>query len=105
VFTRASLFYSYQTCGADARIDNPHWEGDASALHRALVIVDGLATLRRTVVRGHSAGAIAIDSAVVTLVECMIHDSRAVFGGAIRVFGRARVMISRSNIIHVTAVM
>ena len=70
-----------------------------STAGRAVSIVGGgEATLRRTILRGHEGGAIAVSGATLTLIECTIRDSKADRGGAILVTGESSsVMIVMSN--------
>ena len=71
-----------------------------SAMHgeRAFVAVAGRATLMRTTLRGHLAGAIGVHGATLLLVESSIRESHAQSGGAMLVAGAADVTVVHSEL-------
>eukprot|EP00966_Prymnesium_polylepis_P316482 7312820-Prymnesium_polylepis.1 len=70
----------------------------APAVERALAIVGGSALLARTTLSGHAAGAILVNAASVTLVECTVRNCHALTGAAILVQQGANVTAVRSNL-------
>ena len=69
----------------------------ASAAVRALSITGGFVTLVRTVLFRHTHGAIGVDRAVLTLIDCTVTNSRESSGGALLVTGGSNVSIERSS--------
>ena len=79
-------------------------QGSTSVTERALSITGGRVKLVQSVLSGHPAGAIGVDSAHLILVECVVRDSRARTGGAIRISGSSSLLESvLSNFTNNTA--
>lgn len=63
---------------------------------RAVIILSGHAVFTRTVLRGHAAGAVAVHTATLILLDCAIRDCHAPSGGAMHISGGSNVTISQS---------
>ena len=69
-------------------------------VERALSISSGgHATLVQTVLRGHSAGALVVHAATLSLIDCIIRDSHALSGGAVLVSGGSNLTVIQSRFI------
>jgi hypothetical protein len=73
------------------------------SVQRALSIVGGHAVLTRVVLSGHSAGAISVNAATLTLIECTLRENWAQVGGAMLVIGGANVTAERSVFVQNSA--
>eukprot|EP00966_Prymnesium_polylepis_P010353 238924-Prymnesium_polylepis.1 len=69
----------------------------STASGRPVSIVGGFVFLTRTVLRGHSAGAISVQGGFLKLSYCSVSNCRAPTGGGMIVSGDARVDVVRSN--------
>eukprot|EP00966_Prymnesium_polylepis_P333786 7389207-Prymnesium_polylepis.1 len=77
--------------------------GKLSAKERALTVFDGRVILMRTVMQGHSAGAIYVASATLILIETTIRKCQAPAGGAILVCGHSTVQVELSQFVDNSA--
>ena len=68
------------------------------AVSRALTITGGHVLLMRAMLRGHTAGAIEVANALLTLIECVIENNRAPVGGAMLVGSGAIATVVHSNL-------
>eukprot|EP00966_Prymnesium_polylepis_P003840 87402-Prymnesium_polylepis.2 len=80
-------------------VDGPSGTRSTGINGRAVVVVGGYANIRRTVLRNHSAGAISVDGATLSLVDCTIQVSLADVGGALHISGGATAAVERSRFV------
>jgi predicted outer membrane repeat protein len=89
-----------QIHGGKLNLDNCRIDeaSGSSAPARALIISDGEVLLMRTMLSGHSAGAIEVTGGKLDLLTCYIFDNHATVGGAILVSGETtNVTVSRNS--------
>eukprot|EP00966_Prymnesium_polylepis_P337268 7391969-Prymnesium_polylepis.2 len=91
-------------CSIEAITDNGQG-GTVPSSERALSIIGGHVALQQTILTGHSAGAINVRKALLSLIACKIRSCKAEYGGAILVGHGAHVDILLSLFADNSAVL